>query len=61
MNARIHLPHLHVADVAEALKDAAHHFHKPKPVYTDPAVIERWREWLTPEEWEREHHGGGER
>lgn len=60
MTKRLHLPHLpHVA--AEAVANALHHFRKPKPTYTDPAAIARWAEWLTPEEWEHEHDGRGER
>jgi hypothetical protein len=61
MSGHLRLPHPHLAEVvAEALRDAAHHFQKPKPVYTDPAVIEAWGRWLTPEQWERQHSGRSE-
>lgn len=62
MTRHLHLPHPHLPDaVADALTHAAHHLRKPKPTYTDPAVIARWSEWLTPEEWEHEHDGSRER
>lgn len=56
MTARLHLPHL-PGVAAEAVREALYHFRKPKPVYTDPAAIERWAEWLTPDEWEHQHIG----
>ena len=62
MTARLHLPHPHLAEVAvEAARDVFHHLRKAKPTYTDPAVIARWAEWLTPEEWEHEHDGRTDR
>lgn len=62
MTRHLHLPHPHLPEVAaEALAEALHHFRKPKPIHTDPAVIARWAEWLTPEEWEREHDGRTQR
>jgi hypothetical protein len=51
MSAHLHLPALAV----EATKNALHHFRKPKPAHTDPAVIARWAEWLTPDQWMAEH------
>lgn len=62
MSARLHLPHPHLVDVVrDVLQEARYHLGKPRPVYTDPAVIERWGEWLTPDEWEHEHDGSADR
>lgn len=48
----------HLAEIAcAAVHEAMQHFHKPKPTYTDPAVIKRWGEWLTPDQWEDKHTG----
>lgn len=50
MNTHLHLPHisdLHWQQLlVDAFQQARHHgLHKPKPVYTDPAVIAAWAEY----------------
>lgn len=59
-----HLPHPHLPDIAEVaahvLTETRLHLGHSQVVYTDPAVIAAWGEWLTPEQWEDKHSGRGE-
>lgn len=53
----LRLPHPHIAErVAQIFEHAVlERLHPPIPATTDPAAIERWAEWLTPDQWMAEH------
>jgi len=47
--------HLHLLHLPAPLARVVHRCHHSTPASTDPAAVERWAEWVTPDQWLAEH------